>query len=388
MTPFTPKPIYRWSGEQKDPSSNLGWSIENRLKYHFPRFADGVVMYIQGSLPLPEPLVEVIESFVQGIPNEMWSKWNIDWNADTPAIQFHNKRGIISEALPVDNMFRCKLEGDYFTGLCESKTKDIAVKALRDHPVEWWRDWFGEFEIRNISMVEPRIVSKTKHSSRKNMIVVRYIDKYGVKTQRTVPSGEENTIPLDLFGDKTVSVTILPDERIIDDKDPFTLDRTVSIGKCRKDAIEYLAQQYKIRMQIPPEHQIWLTNQLLEFFANDEVGAYVEVFKCSLVYSKIFTDDVDNRLASIVIYVAPGKELARKVLNGLVKKFAHVEHLGLNLPSRYTVTKNRLIFYSGADGDMKSALIREGLIDRYFDRTSDPSSSSSFTGYDLSLSDI
>ncbi len=387
MKPFTPKPIYRWSGEEKDPSSNLGWEIDNRLKYHFPRFADGVVIYIPVEKPLPEPLLEVIETFVQNIPNGMWSKWNIDWNADTPAIQFHNKRGIISEALPADNMFRCRLEGDYFTGLCESKTKDIAVKSLRDHPVEWWKDWFGEFEVKNIPLIEPRIVSKTKHSSRKNMIVVRYIDKYGVKTQRTVPVGEENNIPLDLSGDKTVSVTILPDETIIDDKDPFTLNRTVSIGKCRKDAIEYLAQQYKIRMQIPPEHQVWLTNQLLEFFATDEVGAYVEVFKCSLVYSKILTSDSTERLASIVIFVAPGKELARKVLNALVKKFANIEHLGLNLPSRYTVTKNKLIFYSGADGDLKSALLREGLLDKYFDRKIDPSASS-FTGYELSLNDI
>ena len=201
---------------------------------------------------------------------------------------------------------------------------------------------------------------------------MRYIDRNGVKTQRTLSKGSENEIPDDLTGEKTVSVNILPEEKIIDDKDPFTLARTVSVGKCRADAIEYLAQSYKIRMQIRPEHQVWLVNQLLEYFSTDDVGACVEVFKCSLVYSKIISADANDRLASIVIYVKPGKALAKRVLAGLVEKFANVEHLGLGISSRYNLTTNRLIYYSGGDGDLKTALAKQGLLDKYFDDTTNP----------------
>jgi hypothetical protein len=383
-SPYTPDPIYRWAGERENPASDLGWDIEKNNDYHFPRFAEGVVMYAPGvgTLPLPGPLVEVLQTFVQNIPRDMWEKWNIDWNKDTPALQFHNKRALISESLPVENMFRCQLDSDYFMGLCESGTKKSAEGALRDHPLDWWKERFGEFTLQNVALVEPRIEKVSSHLSRKNMVIVRYIDRNGVKTNRVVPKGEENNIPSDLVGERNVEVVVLPDEKIVDDKDPFTLARTVSVGKCRKDAIEYLAQHYKIRMQIPPEHQVWLVNQLMEYFSTDEVGACVEVFKCSLVYSKIISANADTRLASIVIYVKPGKELARRVLNGLVERFANIEHLGLGIPSRYNLTTNRLIYYSGADGDLKTALARENLIDKYFDRSTNPPYAY-FTGYEL-----
>ena len=147
-------------------------------------------------------------------------------------------------------------------------------------------------------------------------------------------------------------------------------DRVIlSTGKIKQDAVEYLAQEYKIRIQVKPQYQVWLTAKLLELFTKDDVGAYVKEFKCSLVYSLIATDD-PNRLASIVIYVQPGRICAERVLQRLVYYFEHCEEeLGLDITSRYNIRVNPLLYYSCGDGDTKLQFEELGIIDRYFEST-------------------
>jgi hypothetical protein len=378
-------PLYRWSGEKVNPASDLGWSFDKRDMYRFPRFNEpGIMMYAPnaGSEDLPSPLVEVLTTFISNIDREMWKKWEIDWNKDTPALQFHNKRPLLSEGLSLENVFHCNLAKDYYIGICESGTKKIADQALLDNPLEWWQERFGTFVESNQPLLNPKIKRVAPVAMQKGKVSVVYEDSRGITTKRVMTREQSEVIPEGLTGDRTVNITITPDEKVVDEKDPFTGERLISIGKCRRDAIEYLAQSYKIRLQIRPEYQVWLVNQLLEYFSTDDVGACVEVFKCSLVYSKIISEDANNRLASIVIYVSPGKSLAKRVLDGIISRFTSVEHLGLDIPSRYNLTVNKLVYYSGGDGDLKTKLVKIGLLDKYFDKTSNPPHAY-FIGYEL-----
>ena len=269
----------------------------------------------------------VIFNFLKYTDSSAWNsnQWTITWNQDTPALQFSinsTSVGKIEEYLPVDNVFRCQIDeiSPYFY-LCEYQTKRTALRCLYEEDMKWWEE----------NVIEPGFMYLGKDHKFKfinNNAVIFINDKNGIQ---------------------------------------------ISKGKIRQDAVNYFGNTYKIRLQVKPEYQIWMTNQLLVLFNNPEIGRLIEVFKCSLDYSKIFTSDINSRLASIVIYVRPGRNIAIKLLRILITYFNDVSNeIGTGLPSRFNHQYNKLIFWSNGDGDNKQVLIDKGLANIYLDKHSNP----------------
>ena len=355
-------------------NENIPWSDQET--YKFPIFSDMKWEYNDKvGKKLPLQLEEVLNSFTSNIDTK---GWKVDWNENTPALQYHNTKSLFAEVLPAGNIFKCSLEDEYFEGLCENGTKKTAESVLIGKQLESWRkDKFGEYTVSKY-LTNPKVVSMTQMKmGLNNSTTIKFTDKDGYTASKRFPVAKDKVVfPLteDIKGSKNITCDIIFTDEVINKYNP----RVISVGKIRKDAIEYLAQNYKIRFQVKPEYQIWMTQELLNLFSTDEIGKYIETFKCSLVYSKIYREE--NRLASIVLYVQPGKEIAQKVLTKLQTHFAGCEYIGLNLPSRYNIKVNDMLYYSGGDGDMKLAFSELGIIDKYFDRTK---GYAFFIGYNL-----
>jgi hypothetical protein len=354
----------RYRGEKKSFDLSLGWNSET--KYDFLVFrpstqSDHFEIVAEGA-PLPSKLLEVVATFLQ----EVQTSWEMTWNGDTPGLQYTNRGTRLEEKLPRESIFHCQVESSYCLELCETRTKEKAHEMLLgEQPLEWWQK-FGVITLARV-MVRPQV---TKESEKKVMNKTRSIftvtdtEGYSAQVSFQAPLLEaRKLLDLDhLNGTKDVTLEILPT------LEPVRTSQSVSIGQLKRDALEYLSRFYKIRLQVKPEYQIWVTKTLLLLFETEEVGHYVTDLKISLVYASILQRDADHRLASIVVYLQPGRVCFEKVLTRLQSLFQGMEkELGMNLSSRYNLRVNELLYYSQGDGDTKTYFQTKGVLGKFFD---------------------
>jgi hypothetical protein len=354
----------RYQGEKKSSDLSLGWNSET--KYDFLVFrpstqSDHFEIVAEGA-PLPARLLDVVSTFLQ----EVRTGWEMTWNGDTPGLQYTNRGTRLEEKLPRESIFHCQVESSYCLELCETRTKEKAHEMLLgDQPLEWWKK-FGVVTLARV-MVRPRVTRENEKkvmNKTRSTFTVTDTEGYSATVSFQAPLLEaRKLLDLDhLNGTKDVTLEILPT------LDPIRTSQSVSIGQLKRDALEYLVRFHKIRLQVKPEYQVWVTRQLLHLFESDETGHYVTDLKVSLVYASILERDAETRLASLVIYLQPGRICFEKVLTRLQKLFRGAEkEIGLDLPSRYNLQVNELLYYSQGDGDTKSYFRNRGILDKFFE---------------------
>ncbi len=352
--------IDRYRGEKSVKDLSLGWIPGN--KYDFLTFQSNQIKVVPEGAPLPAKLLEVISTFVR----EVKSKWEVTWNPDTPGIQYTNRGVQMEEKLPLESIFHCQTASSYCLELCETKTKEKAHEMLLgDQPLEWWKK-FGVISMSRV-MVRPKItkeVEKKVMGKTRSIFTLQDSEGYSTITSFQAPLAEaRRMMDLDhLAGSKDITLRVLPTLKVYRDSEQ------VSIGRMKQDALEYLSRFYKIRLQVKPCCQVWVTQKLLHLFETEEVGYYVTDLKVSLVYASILERGPEDRLASIVVYLQPGQVCFEKVLTRLQDLFRGVEkEVGLNLPSRYNLQVNEMLYYSQGDGDTKTYFRNKGVLDKFFD---------------------
>lgn len=125
--------------------------------------------------------------------------------------------------------------------------------------------------------------------------------------------------------------------------------------KIMKDAVEFLAQEYKIHLQPKPEYQFSVVRELTKMLQDAEFKSQVEAFKVAIPYHRVKTD---ANLPVIVIYPMPGKASAKYVLEKIEKHFSKFDssEIGLNHTPRFNKKINELIYAAGGSGDHKKYL--------------------------------
>ena len=297
---------------------SLGW-YRNK-QYKTPVLSREGVKYSrycsEGEENLPQKLFDVIENFQKNLNTKVWDKelWKIDWNRSTPGLQFHLNAdvvGIYDQPLQKTNIFKYQDDQQgFFSVHYDDQLSSRVADSLFENTEQWWRDQFTY--IKGLKPVETTLITDER---------------------------DENYNNVDITDDKV----------------------TIGKGKIINDALEYLGNIFKIRIQCKPQYQIWCMNKLIELFTPlqglNSIGRLISVIKCSLVYSEIYNPDPNRRLASIILYVRPGRITACALLKKLSETFnGYQDQVGLDLPSRFNVRYNKMLYYSGGDGDTKVRL--------------------------------
>lgn len=301
--------ISRWYDEEKNPYSDLDWSLDNDdtkdVRYH---------VYQNREMKTDRPFIQVVSSILStknSYIGNFEEKWRIVYHPTTPAIQFETKIRKKINTIPYNNHFSCKFNElkNTYCMCCDGGIEKNAFNSLiRDEKDnKWWQEMHG-------------------------ILYEYYIQDDKIK-------------------DREIRIKIGKNEK----------------KKIKNDAIEALGHFFKIRLNPKPEYQIFCLKKLFELFSDEKIYDLVDSFKVTIPYSKIINE---SNLSSIIIYPEMGMETAKKLLDSIIDIYSIYDNkeLGMNRTPRFNKAYNELIYYSGGNGDDKLLLEQLGLLNKYTDR--------------------
>lgn len=146
--------------------------------------------------------------------------------------------------------------------------------------------------------------------------------------------------------------------------------------KIINDSIDYLAQEYKIHLQVKPEYQIPVLHELVDLLKEDkELFGIIYAWKAIIPYDRVISGMM---LPSIVVYPVFGKANAELALKKIMSRFSgfDIAQIGLNVTPRFNRKFNEMVYVAGGSGDHKYF-----LDEKYFDGKE----KNFYKGYEITL---
>ena len=131
----------------------------------------------------------------------------------------------------------------------------------------------------------------------------------------------------------------------------FSSSDTVQKKELQSQIKNLLSGVYKIHLQPEPEHQIFVLQRLFSIISNSKaVSDHICNIKAIIPYNRVVSDE---RIPSIVVYPAYGKESASFILSTITKAFKDVVEIGMDITPRFNHRHNQLVYWSSYDGTSK-----------------------------------
>ena len=132
---------------------------------------------------------------------------------------------------------------------------------------------------------------------------------------------------------------------------------------------------YKIHIQPKEKYLLWTLYKVMEIL-NDSEHCYA--FKCNIIYDRSIGIDVCSNIPIIIIYCVKGEDSYNILLNQIITAFSDInkDEIGLNCTPRFNTKHNSLIYSAQGDGDLKEYMLKNKIIDQYWDKN---------TGYAFAL---
>ena len=131
----------------------------------------------------------------------------------------------------------------------------------------------------------------------------------------------------------------------------FSSSDTVQKKELQSQIKKLLSGVYKIHLQPEPEYQIFVLQRLFNIISNSKaVSDHICNIKAIIPYNRVVSDE---RIPSIVVYPAYGKESASFILSTITKAFKDVAEIGMDITPRFNHRHNQLVYWASYDGSKK-----------------------------------
>lgn len=131
----------------------------------------------------------------------------------------------------------------------------------------------------------------------------------------------------------------------------------------------FFAQEFKIHLQPDRRFTPLVATHFTKLLQNPDIRKLVKMFKIST--KPAGADGNGHKMPEIVIYPTLGRENVYKLVTILRTALAKDDEYGTGTTPRYNIDLNNLIFLAQSGGDLKNALAQAGLLDHYFDRSTE-----------------
>lgn len=131
--------------------------------------------------------------------------------------------------------------------------------------------------------------------------------------------------------------------------------------------LQLAAKQFKVHLQPKKEFLPDIFRALTKAFASDErLRELIPIFKAS-VSPELVRDENGQVVPEIILY-CPSYNAMREVVGKLEDYLKEYEDKGNRLTPRFNWKINDLIYVAQSGADFKNALLKKGLLDKYYDK--------------------